>query len=164
MVGWGVGNHTFSVWKKINFVSFLAPEILKYLISTVGLLVQKEVSHSLTHSYVHPMFAKHHALWQTLYWEAKFTQGRPVSCGWLLQLMAYGSSLAPLCQIFHGQWPELSSSLPFVLCFQWLTDTWTIIVVCYISFQWLLSQITTSFVTHSNTNILSYILRSEAPI
>lgn len=162
MVGWGVGNHTFSVWKKINFVSFWPKnsQTLWYP-QLVCWYRRKYLTHSLTHMFI-PCLLSIIAYGRPCIGSERHREGQWVVSDSLQPRGLWSTKL--LCPLdFPWTMANCPHLLPFVLCFQWLTDTWTITLVCYISFQWLLSQITTSFVTHSNTNILSYkVLRSEA--
>ena len=161
MVGWGVGNHTFSVWKKINFVSFWlknsqTPDIHSWSACTEG-------SISLTHSFV-PCLLSIIAM-ADLVLGARETGKASELCLTLCNPVAYGPPGSSVQEIFRGQWRIVLIFCPLSsVSSDSQTHEQSLLVVCYISFQWLLSQITTSFVTYSNTNILSYSSEVRSPI
>ena len=164
MVGWGVGNHTFSVWKKINFVSFWPknsqmPDNHSGSAGTEGSI---SLTHSFTHSFI-PCLLSIIAM-ADLVLGARDTGKASELCLTLCNPMDCGPPSSSVQEIFHGQWQIVLIFCPLSsVSSDSQTHEQLLLVVC-ISFQWLLSQITTNLVTYSNTNTLSYSSEVRSPI
>ena len=119
----------------------------------------------LTHSFICPMFAKHHRYGRPCIGSERNREGQFQTQLTLCNPVAYGPPGSSVQEIFRGQWRIVLIFCPLSsVSSDSQTHEQSLLVVCYISFQWLLSQITTSFVTYSNTNILSYSSEVRSPI
>ena len=123
---------------------------------------RKYLTHSFTHSFI-PCLLSIIAM-ADLVLGARDTGKASEFCLTLCNPMDCGPPSSSVQEIFHGQWQIVLIFCPLSsVSSDSQTHEQLLLVVC-ISFQWLLSQITTNFVTYSNTNTLSDSSEVRSPI